>query len=160
MSEGDMEQEVVTGKVTDIGQTMNDLTDFLGRRVARRNQIFAVAQLLTPSLRQLVRIVNISVTGAKLQLQNSVGVSPACLIQDGGGLWGEVVWCSGTFAGMRFDRSLTAEYISKYVELYNYQDFVDFPELMLKYYINPPNFPDLEKAELSEFQPDHHQIGK
>ena len=139
---------------------MNDLTDFLGRRVARRNQIFAEAELLNPSRRQLVLIVDISVTGAKLQLRNSVGISPARLSWDGNGIWGEIVWCDGTFAGMHFDQNWTPADLVTYTDLHKAQDFVATPELMLKSYFTPPsNFSDPEKSELGEILPDDHQIG-
>lgn len=122
---------------------MNDLTDFLGRRVARRNQIFAGAELLTPSRLQLVLILDISVTGAKLRLRNSVGTSPARLSWEGNGIWGEIVWWDGAFAGMRFDQSWAAADLFTYTDLIKAQDFVGSPELMLKSYFAPPsNFSD------------------
>ncbi|MBB3777262.1 hypothetical protein FHS52_003259 [Erythromicrobium ramosum] len=139
---------------------MNDLTNFLGRRVARRNQIFVGAELLTPSRRQLVLIVDISVTGAKLQLRNSVGISSARLSLQGNGIWGEIVWCDGAFAGMRFDQSWTPDDLFTYTDLNKAQDFVGSPELMLKSYFTPPlNFSDPEKSELGDFLHDDPQIG-
>lgn len=147
------------GGGTDLGQAMNDLTNFLGRRVARRNQIFAGAELLTPSCRQLVLIVDISVTGAKLRLRNSVGISLARISWEGNGIWGEIVWFDGTFAGMRFDQSWAPKDLFTYTDLKKAQDLVGSPELVLKSYFTPPIFSDYEKSELSGILPDDHQIG-
>lgn len=122
---------------------MNDLTDFLGRRVARRNQIFAEVALLTPSRRQLVLIVDISLTGAKLRLRHSVGISPARLSWEGNGIWGEIVWCDGTFAGMHFDQSWTPVDLMTCTDRNKPQHFIASPELMLKsYFTTPSNFTD------------------
>jgi hypothetical protein len=108
----------------------------------------------------LVLIVDISVTGAKLQLRSGVGISSARLSLQGNGIWGEIVWCDGAFAGMRFDQSWTPDDLFTYTDLNKAQDFVGSPELMLKSYFTPPlNFSDPEKSELGDILHDDPQIG-
>jgi hypothetical protein len=81
---------------------MDDLDQIIGRREARRQPFKVSATLLTASRLQRVVIQDISSRGAKIWLGKPVANVQALLSWEDTKVWGEIMWCDGIFAGIRF----------------------------------------------------------